>query len=105
MAKVNVINRNSVRAAQQRHPQCRKWLDDWWSITRKATWTSLADVRRDYSTTDQVGGCLVFDAPGGRRFIVGVYYARPDAPDTGTLYIKHFLTHAEYDRNTWKKDC
>jgi len=23
----------------------------------------------------------------------------------GTLFVKHFLTHAEYDKNTWKRDC
>ncbi len=37
--------------------------------------------------------------------IVGVYYARPEDTGTGTLYVKHFLTHAEYDRGDWKKDC
>jgi len=23
----------------------------------------------------------------------------------GTLLVKHFLTHAEYDQDDWKKDC
>jgi hypothetical protein len=23
----------------------------------------------------------------------------------GTLLMKHFLTHAEYDKNKWCKDC
>lgn len=65
----------------------------------------MHDVRQTYPTADQVGGCLVFNAPGARRLIVGVYYGRPGALDTGTLYFKHFLTHAEYDRGNWKKDC
>jgi mRNA interferase HigB len=58
-----------------------------------------------YPTADQVGRCLVFDAPGARRLIVGVYYSKPEKEDSGTLYIKHSLTHAEYDRGDWKKDC
>jgi len=102
---MNVISRPAVRIAQSRQPQCRKWLEDWWHLTREAHWTSLQDVRQAFPTVDQVGGCLVFNAPGARRMIVGVYYARPDAKDTGTLYFKHFLTHAEYDRGAWKKDC
>ncbi|MDA1018247.1 MAG: type II toxin-antitoxin system HigB family toxin [Planctomycetota bacterium] len=23
----------------------------------------------------------------------------------GTLYVRHFLTHAEYDRDDWKNIC
>lgn len=102
---MNVISRRAVRKAQSRHPQCRKWLEDWWQTGCKAHWTSLHDVRQAYAAVDQVGGCLVFNAPGARRLIVGVYYARPKALGTGTLYFKNFLTHAEYDRGDWKKDC
>lgn len=99
---MNVIRRQSLREAQKRHPACRRWLDDWWDTARRARWTNLHDVRRAYPTADRVGGCLIFNAPGARRLIVGVYYARPGAPSSGTLYFKHFLTHAEYDRNDWK---
>jgi mRNA interferase HigB len=102
---MNVISRRAVRAAQLRHPQCHKWLDDWWKTTREAHWTNLQDVRQAYPSADQVGGCLVFNAPGARRLIVGVYYSRPERERSGTLYFKHFLTHAEYDRGDWKKDC
>jgi mRNA interferase HigB len=102
---MNVVSRKAVRAAQTRHPQCRKWLDDWWKTSRDAHWTSLHEVRLAYPTADQVEGCLVFNAPGARRLIVGVYYSRPKVVGTGTLYVKHFLTQAEYDRGDWKKDC
>jgi mRNA interferase HigB len=102
---MNVVSRPAVRAAQARHPQCRNWLDDWWKTARKAQWTNFHDVRTAYPTADQVGRCLVFDAPGARRLIVGVYYSKPEKEDSGTLYVKNFLTHAEYDRSDWKKDC
>ena len=102
---MNVVSRPAVRAAQARHPQCREWLEEWWKIGRAAHWTSLHDVRTAYPSVDQVGGCLVFNAPGARRLVVGVRYSRPDAARSGTLYFKHFLTHAEYDRGHWKKDC
>ncbi|MCA9222031.1 MAG: type II toxin-antitoxin system HigB family toxin [Planctomycetales bacterium] len=53
--------------------------------------------------TDQGGACLVFDASGARRLICNVRYATPTRQ--GTLYVWHFLTHAEYDRNDWKDIC
>jgi mRNA interferase HigB len=102
---MNVINRAAIRQAQTRHPGCRDWLDEWWHVARRSQWTSLQDVRQLYSSADEVGSCLVFDAPGARRLIVGIYYSRANASDSGTIYIKHFLTHAEYDKDSWKKDC
>jgi len=52
---------------------------------------------------DQVGSCLVFNATGARRLIVGVRYA--SEARGGTLFVKHFITHADYDKGHWKKDC
>jgi mRNA interferase HigB len=101
---MNVISRPTIRAAQQRHPDARDWLDAWWRIAKAARWQSLHDVRQTYPQTDQVGQCLVFDARGNKyRLIVGVLYATEDKG--GTLFVKHFLTHAEYDKDTWKEDC
>ena len=57
-----------------------------------------------YPSADQVGGCLVFDACGNRyRLIVGVVYA--DETKGGTLFVKQFLTHAQYDKGKWKESC
>jgi mRNA interferase HigB len=100
---MNVINRTAVERAKKKHPECAQWLDRWYFASSRATWTRLADVRLQFASADQVGGCLVFDATHARRLIVGVRYAR--GPQTGTVYFKHFLTHEEYDRNNWKSDC
>jgi len=35
--------------------------------------------------------------------VVRVSYANPW--QRGTLLVKHFLTHAEYDKDLWRKDC
>jgi mRNA interferase HigB len=101
---MNVISRPAVNAAIRAHPDAKDWLDAWWKIAAREQWTSLADVRAVYPRTDQVGSCLVFNVLGNHyRFIVGVRYAT--ANRGGTLFVKHFLTHAEYDKDTWKDDC
>ena len=101
---MNVISRTDLRAAADRHPQARRWVDAWWKKVDSQQWYNLHDVRREYPATDQVGGCLVFNACGNNyRLIVGVAYA--NKWKGGTLYFKHFLTHAEYDQGDWKKDC
>lgn len=100
---MNVISRRAIRAAQARHPQCRKWLEAWWRNAKREQWTSLHDVRKTYRSADQVGGYLVFNAPEGKRLIVGVNYARGRPLGGGTLFVKHFLTHREYERGNWRE--
>lgn len=101
---MHVIARPAINAAIQKFPNAATWLTAWWSRAGAANWMSLDDVRKDYPSVDQVGRCLVFNVCGNNyRFIVGVAYS--DKTRNGTLYVWNFLTHAEYDKDTWKKDC
>jgi len=70
---MHIIARPAIEDAKQRNPQCSNWLDNWWRTARQADWRSLYDVRQDYPSADQVGACLVFDAPGARRLICNVH--------------------------------
>lgn len=100
---MNVISRPKVLAAIKRHPASSGWLNAWWKAAKSSRWRNLHDVRLVYPAADLVGGCLVFNAPQACRLIVGVIWAGETR--NGTLFVKHFLTHAEYDKNQWKKDC
>jgi mRNA interferase HigB len=101
---VNIISRPAIRRAQQAHPDAAEWLENWWQVAKAAQWQNLQDVRVPYPATDQVGRCLVFNVRGNTyRFIVGVRYATSD--HGGTLFVKHFLTHAEYNKEAWKREC
>lgn len=110
---VNVISRQGLLAASQSHPNVQPWVNAWFRIAQKATWTSLSDVRRSYPNTDQTGQCLIFDVKGNSyRLITTVVWARtivvagmPPKAVNGTLFIEHFLTHAEYERDDWKGCC
>jgi mRNA interferase HigB len=100
---MNVISRNAIHQAAARHPQGAAWLHGWYAVAKRARWTSLEDVRASFPPTDQVGRCLVFNASQGRRLIVRVVYA--DEHQRGTLFVKHYLTHSQYDKNRWKGPC
>lgn len=101
---MNVISRPAVNSAIRSHPAAKNWLDAWWTIASREQWSRLGDVRAVYPRTDQVGSCLIFDVLGNRyRLLTGVRYAGPARG--GTLFVKHFLTHAEYDKDFWKDDC
>jgi mRNA interferase HigB len=101
---MHVISRRAIDAAIQQHSDAAEWLNAWWKRACKARWESLHDVRIDYASADQVDCCLVFNVRGNKyRFICRVTYA--DQWTRGTLLVKHFLTHAEYDKNKWIRDC
>ncbi len=48
---------------------------------------------------DQYKQFVIFDVGGNKyRLIVAIHY------NTGRVYVRNVLTHAEYDRGKWKKD-
>ena len=100
---MNVISRKTIKEAADEHEEGANWLMGWYATAKRARWTSLHDVRANFPAADQVGRCLVFNAPQGRRLIVRLIYA--DEHQNGTLFVKEYLTHAEYDKNRWKGAC
>jgi mRNA interferase HigB len=101
---MHIIARPAIEKAKQRYPKAVAWLDAWWHVASRARWARLDDVRKDYRDADEVGRCLIFNACGNDcRLICRMTYVNPWSQ--GTLLVKHFLTHADYDKNRWCKDC
>ncbi len=101
---MNIIATRTIRAYQDAFPNAATALEAWLEVAGKAYWQSYNEVLETYASADQVGSCLVFNIRGNKyRLICGVAYANRWVK--GTLFVKHFLTHAEYDKNAWKRDC
>ncbi len=101
---MHVISRRTLQEAanQKRYAGSGPGLDAWYQIARKAKWSNLEDVRRTFSAADGVtvgsNTYTVFNIGGNKfRLITKVEYRYQ------TIYIKHVLTHAEYDREEWKR--
>jgi mRNA interferase HigB len=94
---VHVISRKALKEAGTRHAGLEAALDTWYRTAKKAQWKSLSDVRKTYSHADAVGEYTVFNIKGNEyRLIVKINY------QTGRIFIRHVLTHAEYDKDRWK---
>jgi mRNA-degrading endonuclease HigB of HigAB toxin-antitoxin module len=94
---VHVISRKRLLEAERRHSGIGMALDAWYRAAKSARWRSLQDVRQTYSSADgvRVGGKVltVFNIGGNDfRLIVGINY------ETQRIFVKHVLTHAEYDK-------
>ena len=70
----------------------------WYAIMSKTEFASLAGLKRTYGSVDKVGKYTVFDIGGNKfRLVAAIHYNRKK------VYIRHVLTHAEYDRDKWKE--
>jgi mRNA interferase HigB len=94
---MHVISRKKLKEASTRHRDLGVPLDAWFRIAKKAEWENLAGVRKTFSSAGAVGKWTIFNVKGNRyRLITEINYT------FGRIYIRHVLTHAEYDRGIWK---
>ena len=95
-----IITEQRLIEYTKQHPEAASSLLRWGALVRSAKWRNLADTRRTFGHADPVGLCTVFNIKGNDfRLITRIDYAL----QTATL--KSFLTHAEYNRGSWQKDC
>jgi mRNA interferase HigB len=95
---VHVISRKRLKEAAQRHPELEPALDAWFRIAKRALWQNLADVRKTFATADSVEKWTVFNIKGNKyRLITEVNYR------FRRIYIRHVLSHNEYDQEKWKQ--
>jgi mRNA interferase HigB len=95
---LHVISRKKLLEAAQIHRDLGEPLDVWYRVAKKAEWKSLLDVRRVFPTADAVGRFTVFNIKGNAyRLIAEVNY------QTGRIFLRHVLTHAEYSKGGWKE--
>ena len=96
---MHVISQKCLREFRTKHPPAKNALQAWFTRTKKAEWDSFEDVKADFGSADQVGRLTIFDIGGNKyRLIAHIHFNR------GKVYVRHVLTHPEYNKGTWKKD-
>lgn len=89
----------NLRADASKYPDTNSPINSWYATVKKSQWKNLEDVRKIYRDAEAVGSFTVFNIKGNKyRLIFGIDY------ETQTVYYKYFLTHSEYDKDTWKND-
>jgi mRNA interferase HigB len=97
---LRIISKKSLREFWEKNPDAETPLQVWHSISKRAIWGNPAEMKRDFASADLVGKCTVFNIKGNTyRLIVKIEYAWQ------TIYIKHILSHKEYDKEKWKSGC
>ncbi len=97
---MHVISEKKLRDFWGARPEAEVALRAWCRIVRLAGWSNFADIRNTYAHADLLGRCIVFNVGGNKYRIVAVAHF-----NRGKLFIRHVLTHKQYDRGTWRKEC
>lgn len=94
---MHVISKKKLREFWNRYPTSETPLRAWHKTATSAGWKTFDDVRRTFRTVDRYRQFLIFNIGGNKfRLIVVAHF------DRGRLYVRHVLTHAEYDLGKWK---
>jgi len=60
--------------------------------------SNFAELKKIFPSADKVGNLIVFNIAGNKvRLIAAIHY------NTQCLYIRHVLTHKDYDKEKWKE--
>lgn len=95
-----IITEGRLLEYTKQHPEAASSLLRWGALVKSASWRNLTETRRTFAHADPVGPCTVFNIKGNDyRLITGIDYGLQ------TVTLKHFLSHAEYDRGKWGKSC
>ena len=100
---MRIIKPVTVDGWASRHADAVGALGKWMTIVEDAEWKDFAEMRAVISSADEVivesgRRVVVFNIGGNKyRLIAAVHY------NTQIVYALLFMTHAEYDKDRWKK--
>jgi mRNA interferase HigB len=95
---MHIITRKRLIEFTKKHPDCSNALEAWYRIVRRTDFKSFIDLRQTFPSADIVDNLTVFNIGGNKiRLIAAIHY------NTHRIYIRHILSHKEYDRGSWRK--
>jgi mRNA interferase HigB len=87
-----------LRLFWARHPDSEAPLRRWNKLIDTTDFDSFAELRAAFPSADMVGELTVFNIGGNKfRLIASIHFNRHK------VYVRHVLTHAEYDQGSWKQ--
>jgi len=97
---IRIISEKRLKEAWEKHPDAEPKLRAWIKLVKSQDWNNFVELKNtSLFAPDVFKNLVIFDIGGNQyRLITYVNYARKN------IYIRYFLTHAEYDKGEWKND-
>ena len=95
---MHVISRKALLEFAEKYPDSQTPLDVWFRIMEKNQFDSFDALRKVFPSADKAGELYVFNIGGNKyRLITAIHFNRHN------VYVRHVLTHSEYDKGKWKQ--
>jgi len=92
---MRVISNKMLVQFSARYTEADAPLQAWRKIVEESSFSAFAQLKSAFAAVDKVGDCHVFNIGGNKyRLITRIHFNRQ------MLFIRHVLTHKEYDK--WK---
>jgi mRNA interferase HigB len=94
---MHIISRKILRQFWQKYPDSETALIRWFKLMNLAELQNFEELRAVLPSADLVNNLIIFNIGGNKyRLIASIHFNRQK------IYIRHILTHSEYDKNQWK---
>lgn len=98
---MHIISKKKLKEFYTANAASKAALEQWWAIVDKGEYTSFAELRKTFPKADDVSvndkTLTVFNIGGNNwRLVASIHY------NTQKVYVRHIMTHAEYDKEKWK---
>jgi len=95
---VHIVTRKRLVEFCKQHPDCSSAVETWYRIIKHTDFNSFANLRQVFPAADKIDNLTVFNIGGNKvRLVAAIHY------NTHRVYIRHVLTHKEYDRGSWRE--
>ena len=95
---MHVIAKPALEQFWEKYPDAETPLMRWYHAMKNGLFADFDELRDTFPSADYVDNLIVFNIGGNKyRLITSIHFNR------GKVYIREVLTHAEYDRNKWKR--
>ena len=99
---MHVVSQKALREFGKKHADAATPLRAWLKLARHGRFQNLAELKLTFASVDMVPvkgrDFYVFNIGGNKcRLIAAIHF------NTQRLFVRHILTHSEYDAERWKK--
>lgn len=97
---MRIITEARLREACEKYSDAEASIRGWKKLVKSRDWKSFEELKStSIFAPDRVKNFVIFDIAGNKyRLITYIDYEHK------MIFIRGFLTHAEYDKNNWKND-
>ena len=94
---MHIISKKALKDFWEEYPDSEIPLKTWFKIVKASKYASFNHLRQTFKTADKVKDKIVFNIGGNKYRLITVIHF-----NYGRVYVRHVLTHDEYDRGGWQ---